>query len=57
MGRTLNIVIEKTENNYAAYCPSLLGCIATGKTLEDVKKNMKVAIKMHLKGMDEDNKK
>jgi predicted RNase H-like HicB family nuclease len=27
------IVIEKAENNYAAYVPDLPGCIATGKNL------------------------
>ena len=29
------IVIEKAENNYAAYVPDLLGCVATGKTIEE----------------------
>ena len=31
------IVIEKAENNYAAYVPDLPGCIATGQTVEDWK--------------------
>ncbi len=28
------VVIERTHNNYAAYVPDLLGCIATAKTRE-----------------------
>jgi predicted RNA binding protein YcfA (HicA-like mRNA interferase family)/predicted RNase H-like HicB family nuclease len=48
------IVIEKAENNYSAYSPDLDGCIATGKTKEDVKKNMQHAIELHLKGLHED---
>jgi predicted RNase H-like HicB family nuclease len=49
------IVIEKAENNYSAYSPDLAGCIATGSTVEEVKKNMQEAIEMHIKGMKEDN--
>jgi len=48
------IVIEKTKDNYSAYSPDLPGCIATGKTKEEVKQNMYDAIEMHLKGLDED---
>jgi len=48
------IVIEKAEHNYSAYSPDLPGCIATGKTPDEVRRNMQVAIDMHLKGMRED---
>jgi predicted RNase H-like HicB family nuclease len=48
------IVIEKAENNYSAYSPDLPGCIATGSTVEEVKKNMQEAIEMHVKGLKED---
>lgn len=47
------VVIEKTENNYAAYAPDLLGCIATGKTLEEVKRNMREALELHIQAMIE----
>jgi predicted RNase H-like HicB family nuclease len=30
------VVVEKTENNYAAYVPDLPGCVATGQTVEEV---------------------
>ncbi|MGK7931511.1 MAG: type II toxin-antitoxin system HicB family antitoxin, partial [Microcystaceae cyanobacterium] len=31
------ILIEKAENNYAAYVPDVPGCVATGSTLDEVK--------------------
>lgn len=49
------IVIEKAGKNYSAYSPDLPGCVATGATLEDVKKHMQEAIEMHVKGLKEDN--
>lgn len=49
------IIIEKTDNNYSAYAPELPGCVATGKTVEEVEKNMYDAIEMHLDGLKEDN--
>ena len=49
------VIIEKTETNYSAYSPDLLGCVATGKTREDTETNMYEAIRFHLKGLREDN--
>jgi predicted RNase H-like HicB family nuclease len=49
------IVIEKTENNYSAYSPDLPGCVATGKTREEVERNMHQAVEMHVQGLLEDN--
>jgi len=49
------IVIEKAGNNYSAYSPDLSGCVATGATVEEVKRNMQEAIEMHVRGMREDN--
>ena len=48
------IVIEKTKNNYSAYCPDLPGCVATGKTREETELNMHEALEMHIQGMIED---
>lgn len=48
------IVIEKGENNYAAYVPDLLGCVATGKTIEETEQQIREAIEIHLRGMRED---
>jgi predicted RNase H-like HicB family nuclease len=49
------IVIEKANGNYLAYSPDLLGCVATGDSLEEVRRNMHEAIEMHLRGLREDN--
>ena len=48
------IIIEEGEHNYSAYVPDLPGCVATGRTREEVEKNMREAIILHLKGMIED---
>ena len=48
------IIIEKANKNYSAYIPDVPGCIATGKTIEETKKNMKEALDMHLEGLAED---
>ncbi len=47
-------VIEKANGNYSAYCPDLPGCVATGPTVEETKKSMKQAIKLHIQGLKED---
>lgn len=49
------IVVEKANGNYSAYSPDLPGCVATGKTREEVKRNMQEAIAMHVQGLREDN--
>lgn len=48
------IVIEKAENNYAAYVPDLPGCVATGETVEETEREIQEAIEFHLRGMRED---
>ncbi|PYS87114.1 MAG: hypothetical protein DMF70_01185 [Acidobacteria bacterium] len=48
------MIIEQGERNYSAYLPDLPGCIATGKTIEQLKTRMSEAIELHLRGMRED---
>lgn len=45
------IIIEKTDTGYSAYSPDLLGCVSTGKTFEEVQRNMQEAIEFHLDGL------
>ncbi len=47
-------IIEQSTNNFSAYIPDVPGCIATGKTIPEVTENLKKALEMHLKGMEED---
>lgn len=48
------IVVEKTENNYSAYVPDLPGCVATGRTVEEVEREIREAIEFHIEGLRED---
>ncbi len=48
------IVVEKTQTGYSAYSPDVLGCIATGRTIEKTIANMKSALALHLRAMVED---
>ena len=48
------IVVEETETGFSAYSPDLPGCVSTGRTREDVEKNMQEAISLHLDGMREE---
>ena len=48
------IVIERSERNYSAYLPDLPGCVATGKSLAEVKQRINAAVQLHLRGMRED---
>jgi len=45
------VIIEAGEQNYSAYVPDLPGCIATGKTLDEVKAVMREAIAFHVEGL------
>ena len=48
------IAIEKADGNYSAHSPDLPGCVATGKTRDQVARNMHAAIDLHLLGLLED---
>jgi predicted RNase H-like HicB family nuclease len=48
------IVIEKGPKNYSAYVPDLPGCVSTGRTVDEVKRNLQEAIALHIRGMIED---
>lgn len=48
------VVIERGERNLSAYVPDLPGCITTGRSLEEIEKNIREAIELHLEGMAED---
>ena len=48
------VVIEGGANNLSAYVPDLPGCITTGKTVEEIERNIREAIELHLEGLLED---
>jgi predicted RNase H-like HicB family nuclease len=45
------IIIEKGKRNYSAFAPDVPGCAATGKTLAEVREQMKEALEFHFEGM------
>ncbi len=45
------ILIDQTETGYSAYSPDLDGCVSTGRTREEVERNMREAIEFHLHGL------
>ncbi len=49
------IVVEKANGNYSVYSSDPPGCVATGKTREEVKRNMQEAVEMHVRGLWGDN--
>jgi predicted RNase H-like HicB family nuclease/DNA-binding XRE family transcriptional regulator len=48
------VCIEKGSHNYSAYLPALPGCIATGRTLEEMKHRIREAVAFHIKGLKEE---
>jgi predicted RNase H-like HicB family nuclease len=47
------IVLEKSETGFSAYSPDVLGCVATGETLEETTESMGSALAWHLADVDE----
>jgi predicted RNase H-like HicB family nuclease len=48
------IVVEETETGYSAFSPDVPGCGSTGKTKEEVERNIQEAIQFHLEGLREE---
>jgi predicted RNase H-like HicB family nuclease len=48
------VEIEYVGGNYCAHAPLLPGCVSTGDTLDEIKKNIKEAIQFHVKSSMED---
>jgi predicted RNase H-like HicB family nuclease len=48
------VVFERGKRNFGAWVPDLPGCVSTGKTLAQVRRNIREAILFHLEGMRED---
>ncbi len=48
------IIVEETETGYSAFSPDVPGCGSTGKTKEEVERNIQEAIQFHLEGLREE---
>lgn len=47
------IVIEPTATGFSAYVPDVDGCVATGRTREDVQQHMREALEFHFDALRE----
>ncbi len=45
------IIVEETSTGFSAYSPDVPGCGSTGRTKEEVERNIQEAIEFHLEGM------
>lgn len=48
------VILTRGKRNYSAYSPDVLGCVSTGKTREDIERNMQEALQAHIEWMLED---
>ena len=44
----LPVVIEKDQDGYFAFCPTLQGCYTQGDSYEEMLANMQDAIRLHI---------
>jgi predicted RNase H-like HicB family nuclease len=52
--RYLILIEGGPPSNYGAWSPDVLGCVATGDTIEACVREMRSALSFHLEGMRED---
>jgi predicted RNase H-like HicB family nuclease len=52
--RYLILIEGGPPSNFSAWSPDLPGCAAAGDTLEEVEREMRAAIALHLEGLSED---
>jgi predicted RNase H-like HicB family nuclease len=54
MSYKINVVIEKDDCGYYAYCPELSGCQTQGDSIDEVLINIKEAVELYLETMPKD---
>lgn len=47
----INVLFEKDEHGYFAYCPQLKGCHSQGETFEEASGNIREAVELYLETM------
>lgn len=47
MQHRVDVIIEKDEDGYYAYCPALPGCQSQGRSFEEVCRNMQEAAELY----------
>lgn len=51
MSYKFNVLFQKDENGYFAFCPELEGCHSQGDTFEEAKENIREAIELYIETM------
>ena len=51
MTRSYAVVIRWVGRRFSADCPDVPGCIATGRTLDEVLRRMRSALVFHIEGL------
>jgi predicted RNase H-like HicB family nuclease len=52
-----NVVVEKDDHGFYAYCPDLPGCQSQGETFEEAMTNIKEAIELYIETLAEEERK
>ena len=56
MATKINVIIERDDNGYYAYCPDLPGCHTQGDTFEKALANAREAAQLYLETLDADER-
>ena len=54
MKRNYAVVFERGANNYSAYCPDVLGCVAAADDWEEIQAMIREALEFHIETMAAD---
>jgi predicted RNase H-like HicB family nuclease len=52
----VNVIIEKDNYGYYAFCPELKGCHSQGDSFDEVIENIKEAIQLYLETLSSDER-
>jgi predicted RNase H-like HicB family nuclease len=51
MTRRYLVIYETGPNNMSGFAPDIPGCASTGRTLEEMRANLREALEFHLEGL------
>ncbi len=51
MTRRYLVIYESGPNNLSGFAPDVPGCASTGSSIEDIRKNLREALEIHLEGL------
>jgi len=47
------VIIEGGDESFSAYVPDLPGCVATGRSIDEVETRIREAIRVHIQSLEE----